>query len=706
MGAVISAFWFTVDPLILFLFWAVAALVVSVATSFWRAKGTLILLVPALALMLWWLPEIVEGGKWMVHFISSEYSQWLFVPVLFPGAAASEYEQTLFFAFFGVFLSVLLSVSICLRRSAFLTILFTVPIVFLTFVIIFNQADSIFLAGLLAVYLALLFSGAVFPDSFRKRGLAVFPALAAALLLMGAAYITAPPDRYNREDFVNSIDFYFRNFAARTGIMRIKGGVGWPSIFNDAWSFNTDNVAIAEAGTREIMNYGLLEVVSSHAGSFYLRGYAMEHFNGSRWINNTDGILSQDDFLALSVPAVIAGVYGSSDPGNAVSIVSMTLERTGDASKGINYFPYYTYPSTWGAPDQFAFYYVRDGIISLYETIPPEDLPAVSISSQLGLEAYGEHVQSRETYLQIRGSTAEGLRRIAQEAGIDSGASREKIAEQVAEFFSSFGRYTLTPLTAPEDEDFALYFLQTSRQGYCIHYATAATLMLRALGVPARFTSGFVVSVSHNEVNLPVVLTDGNAHSWVEVYFNEYGWLPFEVTPPSDGFGAPDGRPLPVPGYTPPGFDAYDPDWPDDNRNEPGALQPGGTGAPGQPVADDPSDRSGLPLAALIAIAVVAALFIRVLLARLYRKKSFAQADTNAAIISAWRYISRLNRGYRSDQPPKPIEELALKARFSQHTMTEAERSRVVVYAQTVSADAYGKASLLRKLWVRCILGL
>jgi protein-glutamine gamma-glutamyltransferase len=72
-------------------------------------------------------------------------------------------------------------------------------------------------------------------------------------------------------------------------------------------------------------------------------------------------------------------------------------------------------------------------------------------------------------------------------------------------------------------------FLETKR-GYCQHYAGAMALMLRYLGVPARVAAGFT-SGSYNEGKREWTVTDHNAHTWVEVYFPGFGWIPFDPTP-------------------------------------------------------------------------------------------------------------------------------------------------------------------------------
>jgi protein-glutamine gamma-glutamyltransferase len=72
-------------------------------------------------------------------------------------------------------------------------------------------------------------------------------------------------------------------------------------------------------------------------------------------------------------------------------------------------------------------------------------------------------------------------------------------------------------------------FLEVKR-GYCQHFAGAMALMLRYLGVPARVAAGFT-SGTYDVRKHEWTVTDHNAHTWVEVYFPEYGWIPFDPTP-------------------------------------------------------------------------------------------------------------------------------------------------------------------------------
>jgi transglutaminase-like putative cysteine protease len=73
-------------------------------------------------------------------------------------------------------------------------------------------------------------------------------------------------------------------------------------------------------------------------------------------------------------------------------------------------------------------------------------------------------------------------------------------------------------------------FVTGHRRGYCQHFAGAMALMLRYLGIPARVGAGFTTG-RYAPSDREYTVSDTNAHTWVEVWFRGYGWLPFDPTP-------------------------------------------------------------------------------------------------------------------------------------------------------------------------------
>lgn len=67
-----------------------------------------------------------------------------------------------------------------------------------------------------------------------------------------------------------------------------------------------------------------------------------------------------------------------------------------------------------------------------------------------------------------------------------------------------------------------------SRRGYCEHYASLMTMLLRLDGIPARMVEGYLPSTP-DATGLETIRRN-QAHAWVEVYFPGYGWVEFDPT--------------------------------------------------------------------------------------------------------------------------------------------------------------------------------
>lgn len=77
------------------------------------------------------------------------------------------------------------------------------------------------------------------------------------------------------------------------------------------------------------------------------------------------------------------------------------------------------------------------------------------------------------------------------------------------------------------------YMISETKTGYCSYFATAMTVMMRQLGVPARFVTGYHTKTLdvQSDNNYVRNIEDNDYHAWVEVYFDGMGWLTFDPTP-------------------------------------------------------------------------------------------------------------------------------------------------------------------------------
>jgi len=133
--------------------------------------------------------------------------------------------------------------------------------------------------------------------------------------------------------------------------------------------------------------------------------------------------------------------------------------------------------------------------------------------------------------------------------------------------FSSENGYQYSLETQQDTSGSAIVAFLTNKTGFCVQYAAALAWMVRAAGIPARVAFGFTRgSQSESDV---AKLTNFNLHAWTEVYFDKFGWVPFDATPSTYIRGAV------RPAYAP---DVYPPDA--ENPTDP-SVSPGATASPG-----------------------------------------------------------------------------------------------------------------------------
>ncbi|MBR5667763.1 MAG: transglutaminase domain-containing protein [Lachnospiraceae bacterium] len=127
--------------------------------------------------------------------------------------------------------------------------------------------------------------------------------------------------------------------------------------------------------------------------------------------------------------------------------------------------------------------------------------------------------------------------------------------EYVRRYLSENYTYSTDPPKNEEDIDPLLFFIRDSKTGYCMHFASTGVMMLRMLGIPARFAEGYVVTASdirsaevswtddvlvrdekgvsrETEEYVTVAVKDDCAHAWAEILIPGYGWYPIEMTTP------------------------------------------------------------------------------------------------------------------------------------------------------------------------------
>ena len=133
---------------------------------------------------------------------------------------------------------------------------------------------------------------------------------------------------------------------------------------------------------------------------------------------------------------------------------------------------------------------------------------------------------------------------------------RLSMARKIYAHYVQNFEYTMAPGTTPFNRDYTEYFLTTQKRGFCAHFASSGVMLLRTMGIPARYVEGYCIQPSllaenavavdedfsewyEGESLIPeegvvnVDVNDSYAHAWIEIYMDGYGFVPFEMTIPS-----------------------------------------------------------------------------------------------------------------------------------------------------------------------------
>jgi transglutaminase-like putative cysteine protease len=132
------------------------------------------------------------------------------------------------------------------------------------------------------------------------------------------------------------------------------------------------------------------------------------------------------------------------------------------------------------------------------------------------------------------GSLSKAAKDLASAATAGAGPSRFDIVMALTEYLQQNYQYSLQLGHVPPGRDPVDWFLFDVKIGYCEQFATAETLMLRSLGIPARLATGYSTG-DYNPVLDQSIVREHDAHAWVEVWFPGHGWVPVD---PSPGFSA------------------------------------------------------------------------------------------------------------------------------------------------------------------------
>lgn len=273
---------------------------------------------------------------------------------------------------------------------------------------------------------------------------------------------------------------------------------------------------------------------------------------------NRGGVLEQKEADSCDTACRLQKRYEKKEKDSAKGVMYITNEA---AAIG-GYRPYYTICTEAAIIEQEVEYdyyatgteaaITEQGIV--YDEIMPGETRSYTYYPMLigNLEGDAEALIS-EAWLRIPKVNENVIAEFCKEAGFSG--DKKKIESELRQYFQEHYPYTLRPGKTPKGKDFINYFLAENKKGYCTHFASAAVLIYRYMGIPARYVEGYAIDAEEiaedGEVLrdkkikdyydgdmkigesgvVSVAATDADAHAWVEIYDEKTGWQVSEVTP-------------------------------------------------------------------------------------------------------------------------------------------------------------------------------
>lgn len=490
-----------------------------------------------------------------------------------------------------------------------------------------------------------------------------------------------------------------------------------------AAAYDTDTSSMPEGKLSNLSGWNksgaaALALTGDHWEKLYLRGMTGETYTGQSWeplsaekraaSTNLFYWLHKQDFYGQAVLQKAAEAVEETG-----SSYTLEIENLG-ACKGQLYLPYAlettelldadligdgqtpagekTWTFSYRSGSVPAWYGILQQLSEKQEEAVPEQYLKLE-------ESYREYVYAQDLELtEAAGKTLDRL--LPKQEGT---LPLSKIKEQIYQCLEEHLAYDEEAVTQNGAQDFLSYTLEQKKSGYSVHYATAATLMLRYYGVPARYVEGYLLTkemASRASTEEPLVLDETCAHAWAEYYLDGVGWIPFETTP----------------GYIDPeeiGVDENSEQGQNYNGQSKSYLQ---QEIQEQTQIAEESSRF-LPALPYVLFGLFLLLLITAVLIALYSRKKVVQhleemrmLPPKEAIPAWYGYAVCLRRHQADGQEDAAMWEqmhrINEEALFSGHEMTEEQKETLLQFAETVKADCirtWSRWDRFRYRWIRCI---
>ncbi|GAA0352256.1 DUF4129 domain-containing transglutaminase family protein [Bacillus horti] len=318
-----------------------------------------------------------------------------------------------------------------------------------------------------------------------------------------------------------------------------SGGFGGGAIQRIGYGTNDENL-----GGPFILDDGLVFVAQTQ-GRGYWRGESKDVYTGKGWVQSDTSAeqkaLQMSDGRFYAQDLGLGLLHSSGSTLDSVtsrirfdqprfSTVFYTGEPTSIFMDPVEYPEFLEVNSQDASLKLFA---AGEDEVGLHSYTVTSELPTYSTQALKNASVANSPSEILEQYTQLPDTLPDRVGELAQEIVQEADSDYERV-KRVERFFKTNGfEYNIEDVAVPDDDqDYVDQFLFETMVGYCDNFSSSMVVLLRTLDIPARWVKGFtfgdVLEASGGEFTTEI--RNRNAHSWVEVYFPEIGWVPFEPT--------------------------------------------------------------------------------------------------------------------------------------------------------------------------------
>lgn len=692
----VTSFQIPADARLLALGCAAAAALFS---SLFLLKKSWIWLLGALLILTggcWYLrTALYESAAALVYAVTAQYAQAFSAvqPVELLGGAQA-FDATFVLTLLAVFWALVCAWTVMRGQSLLYLLTAALPPVVLCLVILQTPPAMWAILLVLGSLALLLLSQSLRTEQTaegNRMALLLAGPLAALVVVLALLF---PSGTYERADWSDALQTAVATAAdkltlfrrdVQTGQVKFVSPVSPSTLGSYLWDSSVTSVNLNRIGPMRQYGRSVMRVKSEVSGPTHLRGDSMAIYEDNRWKalddEDYDGVTGAQD--ALTAGAAFVSYWPD-----------MQIET--DMKSGIYYTPYYPLNLPDDAEPYYDAYFKNPSQETSY-TVSYTDLRGFLPSD--AYEAF-----AHEVYTQVPDETRQALSDILPQLGVQAGDDPAWIAAAVRAYVQSSARYDLNTPSVPNGEDFVSWFLHDSDTGYCVHFATAATILLRCLDVPARYVTGYTASTT---AGAWTTVTSDDAHAWVECYIDGEGWYVLDPTPAAEETSA---APEDTPGTQEPEKDPaaqQDPTQdPPQTPSDPEPVQNGDTVIDHVEKTDEAQPKKlGFlhfiwpPLVLLAALLVWRALLFSI------RRAAIGKGSPNRRAVTLYHHICWLARQTKTEVPTEFLE-IAEKARFSHHRLSKEDLLPLQTHAEQLTKQLLADKRFWKQVLYRVFYAL